>query len=138
MHVSTFYNFRFCRKERGNTCPTTHTRPQNLTPLILPPFLFRDGVVRQIVIPGSLRKKEWVSVSDILLISRRVGMTDDSVGDLMAKLYPEEIALLKQRGDISEAWQAGGGGEDGNEAGFVFSEGGDEEEDEEEIELTDL
>jgi len=94
--------------------------------------------VRQIVIPGSLRKKEWVSVSDILLISRRVGMTDDSVGDLMAKLYPEEISLLKQRGDISETWQAGGVGEEGNEGGFVFSEEGDEEEEEDEIELTDL
>ena len=93
-----------------------------------------DGFVRQIVIPGSLRKKEWVGVGDILLVSLRIGMTDDKVGDLMAKLYPEEIQTLKQKGDISEAWQAGGGGDgEGESNGFVFSDGieeGDEEEEE--------
>lgn len=78
-------------------------------------------------------------MGDILLISRRIGMTDDKVGDLMAKLYPEEIALLKQKGDISESWQAGGAGEEGNEGGFVFSEGGDDDdEEEEEIDMADL
>ncbi len=97
--------------------------------------------MRQVVIPGSLRKKEWVSANDILLISLRVGMTDDKVADLLAKLYPEEVLQLKQRGLISEAWQAGGGGdgEDG-EAGFVFAEGDEEEEeeDEEEVDVNNL
>jgi hypothetical protein len=91
--------------------------------------------VRQVVIPGSLRKKEWVSANDILLISLRVGMTDDKVADLLAKLYPEEVLQLKQRGLISEAWQAGGADGDEGEAGFVFAEGDEEEEDEEEEEV---
>jgi hypothetical protein len=92
--------------------------------------------VRQIVIPGSLRKKEWVGVGDILLVSLRIGMTDDKVGDLMAKLYPEEIQTLKQKGDISEAWQAGGAGEgEGEGGGFVFSDGVEEGDDEDEEEV---
>ena len=95
-----------------------------------------DGFVRQIVIPGSLRKKEWVGVGDILLVSLRIGMTDDKVGDLMAKLYPEEIQTLKQKGDISEAWQAGGAGEgEGEGGGFVFSDGVEEGDDEDEEEV---
>ena len=95
-----------------------------------------DGFVRQIVIPGSLRKKEWVGVGDILLVSLRIGMTDDKVGDLMAKLYPEEIQTLKQKGDISEAWQAGGAGEgEGEGGGFVFSDGVEEGDDDEEEEV---
>lgn len=92
--------------------------------------------MRQIVIPGSLRKKEWVGVGDILLVSLRIGMTDDKVGDLMAKLYPEEIQTLKQKGDISEAWQAGGAGEgEGEGGGFVFSDGVEEGDDDEEEEV---
>ena len=89
--------------------------------------------MRQVVIPGSLRKKEWVSANDIILVSLRLGMTDDKVADLLAKLYPEEVQQLKQKGLISEAWQAGGAaeGEDG-EGGFVFAEGDEEEEEEEE------
>ncbi len=96
--------------------------------------------MRHIVIPGSLRKKEWVGIGDILLVSLRVGMTDDKVGDLMAKLYPEEISALKIKGDISEAWQAGGGGEgEGEGGGFVFSEGVEEgDEEEEEVDMDEL
>ncbi len=118
--------------------PAALTLPASLSPLFSP-CAISDGFVRQIVIPGSLRKKEWVGVGDILLVSLRIGMTDDKVGDLMAKLYPEEIQLLKQKGDISEAWQAGGAGEGEGDSGFVFSDGVEEEEDDdEEVNMDDL
>ena len=118
--------------------PTTHTRAhtQTLLPAPRPARARSDGFVRQVVIPGSLRKKEWVSANDILLVSLRVGMTDDKVADLLAKLYPEEVMALKQRGLISEAWQAGGADGEDAEAGFVFAE--DEEDEDGEDEEVDV
>ena len=131
--------FFFCAF--GRPRPTRPRRSPFLPPFrpSFSPCAISDGFVRQIVIPGSLRKKEWVGVGDILLVSLRIGMTDDKVGDLMAKLYPEEIQLLKQKGDISEAWQAGGAGEGEGDSGFVFSDGVEEEEDDdEEVNMDDL
>ena len=112
------------------------TRPAPSPPTPTPCPARSDGFVRQVVIPGSLRKKEWVSANDILLVSLRVGMTDDKVADLLAKLYPEEVMALKQRGLISEAWQAGGADGEDAEAGFVFAE--DEEDEDGEDEEVDV
>ena len=76
-------------------------------------------------------------MGDILLVSWRIGVADDKVGDLVVKLCDEEVAALKRKGDISEAWHAGGAGE-GEGSGPAFSDSVEEGEGEEEVNVRGL
>lgn len=59
---------------------------------------FSDGVVRQCTICGRMRKKVWISMGDIVLISLRD--FQDNKADVVHKYAPDESRQLKNIGEI--------------------------------------
>jgi translation initiation factor 1A len=57
-----------------------------------------DGETRVCHISGKLRKKVWINISDIVLISIR--SFQDSKGDVLLKYTPEEARKLENKNEI--------------------------------------
>jgi translation initiation factor 1A len=81
---------------------------------------FSDGVVRQCTICGRMRKKIWISVGDIVLVSLRD--FQDHKGDVVHKYAPDESRQLKTMGEIPSNVRV-------NEVADVGAEEADNEED---------
>lgn len=61
--------------------------------------LCTDGSNRLCHIRGKFRKRVWMTVGDVLLISLRE--FEDGKADVVHKYNPEEVAILRDRGEIS-------------------------------------
>jgi len=61
--------------------------------------LCTDGSQRVCHIRGKFRKRVWMSVGDIVLISLRE--FEDKKADVIHKYTPEEATMLRDRGEIS-------------------------------------
>lgn len=63
---------------------------------------FTDGgnILKRVHIRGKMRKKIWISVGDIVLISLRD--FQDSVGDIIGKYTQDEVRLLKAQGELPD------------------------------------
>ena len=81
---------------------------------------FSDGVVRQCTICGRMRKKVWISVGDIVLVSLRD--FQDHKGDIVHKYAPDESRQLKAMGEIPSTIRV-------NEVADMGGEEADNEED---------
>ena len=81
---------------------------------------FSDGVVRQCTICGRMRKKVWISVGDIVLVSLRD--FQDHKGDIIHKYGPDESRQLKSMGEIPNTVRV-------NEVADLGGEEADNEED---------
>lgn len=81
---------------------------------------FSDGVVRQCTICGRMRKKVWISVGDIVLVSLRD--FQDHKGDIVHKYAPDESRQLKAMGEIPNTIRV-------NEVADMGGEEADNEED---------
>lgn len=60
-----------------------------------------DGVKRQATIRGKLRKKVWMNIGDVVLVSLR--SYQDEKCDVMHKYQPDEVRKLKNKGEIPES-----------------------------------
>ena len=60
-----------------------------------------DGVKRLGLIRGSMRKKEWITLNDIVLISIRD--YQDNKCDIIAKYSPEDVRTLIKLGQIDNS-----------------------------------
>jgi translation initiation factor 1A len=65
-----------------------------------------DGKARQCHIRGTMKRKIWIGVGDIVLVSLRD--YQDGKGDILLKYSPEESRILAQKGCISEKACVGG------------------------------
>ena len=59
-----------------------------------------DGVLRQSLIRGNMRKKIWINVGDLILVSLRD--FQDGKGDVIHKYSPEDARQLKKIGELPE------------------------------------
>lgn len=59
-----------------------------------------DGVVRLAKIRGAIRKKVWIAVGDVVLVSLRD--FQDNKCDVLGKLTPQEVNKLIRGGIIKE------------------------------------
>ena len=61
--------------------------------------LCSDGTNRICHIRGKFRKRVWMTVGDVVLISLRE--FEDGKADVVHKYNPEEVGMLRDRGEIS-------------------------------------
>lgn len=71
-----------------------------------------NGRVRAVVVPGgqerlcrirgSMRRREWVRVGDVVLVCEREGLAGD-VADLVYRYDPREVAKLVAWGELVDA-----------------------------------
>jgi translation initiation factor IF-1 len=59
---------------------------------------FDDNQERLCRIRGSMRRREWVHVGDIVLVCMRDGMADDT-GDIVFRYQPAEVQRLRKLGE---------------------------------------
>lgn len=91
-----------------------------------------DGVRRMAHIRGKMRKKVWINVGDIVLLSLRE--FQDEQADVIVKYTPDEARTLKQMGELPESARINesdpfGQGSD-DECNFEFDNDAESEEDE--------
>jgi translation initiation factor 1A len=86
-----------------------------------------DGMSRQCHIRGSMRKKVWIKMNDVVLVSIRD--FEPNKGDIIYKYTPGEILFLKKEGEIPDDLKFGDEFEETKDIGFDFdgSSEGDEE-----------
>jgi translation initiation factor 1A len=92
-----------------------------------------DGVTRLVHIRGKIRKKDWIIVGDVVLLSLRD--FEDSKADVLMKYNTKEVRRLKNLGEIPEDVKINEGDiedEDKVDIGFDFEETIDKEDGEEE------
>jgi translation initiation factor 1A len=88
-----------------------------------------DGVSRMCQIRGQMRKRVWINVGDIVLVSLRE--FQDNKADIIWKYTPDEARSLKAYGELpanvrpNEA--EGFGGEESESDGIEFADFADEE-----------
>lgn len=58
-----------------------------------------DGLTRMCRIRGSMRKREWVHVGDVVLVALRD--TSDDKGDVLLRYTDQETAVLKRVGEYT-------------------------------------
>ncbi|CDO52002.1 hypothetical protein DV451_000317 [Geotrichum candidum] len=90
-----------------------------------------DGVRRMAHIRGKMRKKVWINVGDIVLLSLRE--FQDEQADVIVKYTPDEARTLKQMGELPESARINesdpfGQGSD-DECNFEFDNDAESEED---------
>lgn len=77
-----------------------------------------DGHKRLCTIRGKMRKKVWIAVGDIVLVSLRE--FQDDKGDIIYKYNPDEARALKNQGEIPDVTKInefdGDNGDDGSDA----------------------
>jgi translation initiation factor 1A len=102
-----------------------------------------DGIKRSAHIRGKMRKKVWITVGDIVLISLREFQDDQA--DVIHKYHPDEARALKAQGElpesarINEADRFGQGSDD--ECNFEFdneSEDDGEEDEDDKLDIDDI
>lgn len=88
-----------------------------------------DGKTRLCHIRGTMRKKVWIQVNDLVLVSLRE--YEDNKADVIYKYVPKEIKKLKDNGEIPDTLAINdvAAGEKEDDIGFQFenSESEDEE-----------
>jgi translation initiation factor 1A len=93
-----------------------------------------DGTKRLAHIRGKLRKKVWINVGDIILLSLR--SYQDEKGDVILKYNADEARSLKAYGELPETAKINetdlGGPEGDGDYGFEFDEDRDSDSSEEE------
>lgn len=82
-----------------------------------------EKVERLGIIRGSMRKREWISVGDLVLVTLR-GFQDDKV-DIVFKYNDSEVRLLRKWGEIKEDREEDHDGEGDCEDAFAFEDGDD-------------
>jgi translation initiation factor 1A len=110
-------NNRRNRSFRVTGTPLSHTHAHTRTHLTATCF---DGHTRQCHIRGKMRKKVWVGVGDIVLISLR-DFQDDKA-DVILKYAPEEARQLKAQGHLPESVVINDNAEGDEEGGFEFED----------------
>ena len=85
-----------------------------------------DGKTRLGHIRGTMRKKVWITVNDLVLISLRE--FEDGKCDIIHKYLPKELNKLKSVGEIPETVKVNEDTTDdkNDDIGFDFSEGEEE------------
>lgn len=76
-----------------------------------------DGITRMAHIRGKMRKRQWITVGDVLLIGQRD--YQDSKCDVLLKYKHEQIIKLKEWGEIPQTSQQEG---DEQECAFEFND----------------
>lgn len=89
-----------------------------------------DGATRLCHIRGSMRKKVWIKINDLVLVSLRD--FEDSKADIIYKYDLDEINYLKKEKEIPENVKIHDDIEETKDIGIDFVDGGSEENDEEE------
>jgi len=64
-------------------------------------ILCSDYEMRSAVIPGSMRKRNWISIDDIILVQFRSCETDKKICDVLYKYCKPEIKQLKNLGVLT-------------------------------------
>ena len=62
-----------------------------------------DNKKRQVHIRGKMRKKEWLNIGDVILMSIRE--FEDNKADSLMKYKPHEVKRLKQLGEIPDSFK---------------------------------
>jgi len=63
--------------------------------------LCNDLEMRHAVIPGSMRKRDWISMNDILLVQFRQCESDKKICDVLYKYNKMETKQLKNLGNLT-------------------------------------
>ena len=84
-------------------------------------------------IRGSMRKKVWIKINDVVLVSIRD--FEPNKGDIIYKYTPGEILFLKKEGEIPDDLKFGDEFEESKDIGFDFDGSSDNEQTKEEIEI---
>lgn len=94
-----------------------------------------DGKTRLGHIRGTMRKKVWISVNDLVLVSLRE--FEDGKCDIIHKYIPKELNKLKSMGEIPETVKVNDDTVDikNDDIGFDFSDGDEEIEEKENIDI---
>ena len=104
------------------------------------------GKVRQGTVCGQMRKRVWVNRSDLVLISKWEGMTDDTKCSIIHKYSEDEARRLQKEGELPPNFKLNLDdfeiAEDEDESGFIMEQPSDSESDsetsEEEIDLDEI
>ena len=95
-----------------------------------------DGTTRLCHIRGSMRKKVWIKINDVVLVSLRD--FEDSKADIIYKYDLDEVTYLKKEKEIPENVKIHDDIVETKDLGIDFVEEGDEEEEEEEVEKKEI
>ena len=91
---------------------------------------------------GQMRKRVWVNRSDLVLISKWEGMTDDTKCSIIHKYSEDEARRLQKEGELPDNFKFNLDEfdvEDDEDSGFVMEQpSGSESESEEEIDLDEI
>jgi len=104
------------------------------------------GKVRQGTVCGQMRKRVWVNRSDLVLISKWEGMTDDTKCSIIHKYSEDEARRLQKEGELPPNFKLNLDdfeiAEDEDESGFIMEQPSasesDSETSEEEIDLDEI
>jgi len=100
------------------------------------------GKVRQGTVCGQMRKRVWVNRSDLVLISKWEGMTDDTKCSIIHKYSEDEARRLHKEGELPDNFKFNLDEfdvEDDEDSGFIMEQpSGSESESEEEIDLDEI
>lgn len=98
-----------------------------------------DGKKRLGNIRGNMRKKVWIVLNDLVLVSLRD--FEDNKCDIILKYSPKEVNKLKSLGEIPESIKVNDPSiieEDKNDIGVDFIESDDDEETNEDINIDNI
>jgi translation initiation factor 1A len=90
-----------------------------------------DGETRICHIRGKMRKRVWIKVDDIVLVTLREFQSEK--GDIIHKYNPDEVRTLRKKGEIPELAGNMNEGEDDDGLTIVF-----EEEKEDEVDFDNI
>ena len=104
------------------------------------------GKIRQGTVCGQMRKRVWVNRSDLVLISKWEGMTDDTKCSIIHKYSEDEARRLLKEKELPPNFKLNLDDfetvEDEDESGFIMEQPSDSESDsessEEEIDLDEI
>jgi translation initiation factor 1A len=77
-----------------------------------------DGIERMGKIRGGMRRSEWISVGDIVLVSLRD--FQEKKCDVLMRYTPDEVRTLRKIGELDECMTSGTEHEDNSDGMIVF------------------
>jgi translation initiation factor 1A len=83
-----------------------------------------DGIVRQCIIRGNMRRRIWIAAGDLILVSKRDWQ--DAKGDVVHRYSPEDIRKLQAMEAIPTGETFGAVGQEEDDA-VIFQSESDEE-----------
>lgn len=99
-----------------------------------------DGEMRHAHIRGKMRKKVWISLGDIVLVSIREFQPEQA--DVILKYHPDEARALKAQGELPENTHINEGDKEGGSEDELFEFDNDDKSDmgesEEELDIDDI